>query len=213
VNDEVSTTQSNTAESRRPEASTVPSEDELRSGAYGLLATLLRDVPEAPTLERLRDLQSGNSRDDFEVALAMLRLAAQQVNPDAVDDEFHQLFIGIGRGEVVPFASWYMTGFLMEKPLGILRQDLAVLGFERQEGVREPEDHIAALCEVMAMLASGDDAPFEVQKRFYERHLAPWVQRFFADLEAADSAVFYKAVGRLGDEFFKLEQRYFEMEV
>jgi TorA maturation chaperone TorD len=101
----------------------------------------------------------------------------------------------------------------MEKPLGVLRQDLAVLGFERQEGVHEPEDHIAALCEVMAMLASGDDAPFGVQKRFYERHLAPWAQRFFADLESADAAVFYKAVGRLGNEFFKLEQRYFEMEV
>jgi TorA maturation chaperone TorD len=209
----MSMTQSNVAESASASAATTPSEDELRSGVYGLLATLLRDVPRGETLERLRAVEPGTGRDEFTVALAMLRLAAQQVGPEVVDDEFHQLFVGIGRGEVIPYGSWYMTGFLMEKPLGVLRQDLAVLGFERQDGVHEPEDHIAALCEVMAMLASGDDAPHEVQKRFYERHLAPWVLRFFADLESADAAVFYKAVGRMGGEFFKLEQRYFEMEV
>jgi TorA maturation chaperone TorD len=213
VNEDVTMTQGNAAENTRADNGPSPGEDELRSGAYGLLATLLRDVPSVDTLGRLRDLTVGNGRDELSVALAMLRLAAQQVGPDAVDDEFHRLFIGIGRGEVVPYGSWYMTGFLMEKPLGVLRQDLAVLGFERQDGVHEPEDHIAALCEVMAMLASGEDAPYEVQKRFYERHLAPWAQRFFADLESADAAVFYKAVGRMGGEFIKLEQRYFEMEV
>lgn len=188
-------------------------EAELRAGVYGLLATLLREVPRAGTLARLRALAPGSAGDDFSVAMDMLRLAAAHVDEPAVDDEYHALFIGIGRGEVVPFGSWYLTGFLMEKPLSLLRQDLAVLGFERQEGVHEPEDHAGALCEVMALLATSEDGGFETEKRFFERHMAPWLGRFFADLEAADSAVLYKAVGRLGAEFVKLEQRYFEMDV
>jgi TorA maturation chaperone TorD len=100
----------------------------------------------------------------------------------------------------------------MQKPLGELRRELKSLGFERQPDVREPEDHIAALCEVMARLAMDPQMPIERQRAFFQAHIGPWVDRFCDDLEAARAAVFYKAVARLGSAFFALELRYLECE-
>lgn len=99
----------------------------------------------------------------------------------------------------------------MEKPLGDLRRDLSRLGYERPAEVREPEDHVAALCEVMALLITDAAVSFEIQKTFFETHLGPWLESFFADLEQAKSARFYRAVARLGGEYAKLEKRYFSM--
>jgi len=82
-------------------------------------------------------------------AWPLLKLAAQKATPIAVAEEYQELFIGIGRGDVVPYGSWYLTGSLMEMPLAHLRSDLKQLGYERNESVKEPEDHIAALLEVM----------------------------------------------------------------
>jgi TorA maturation chaperone TorD len=113
----------------------------------------------------------------------------------------------------VPYGSWYLTGFLMEKPLGDLRRDLAELGYERQENVHEPEDHVAALCEVMALLISDDGLPFGSQRRFFETHVSSWIETFFNDLEQAKAADFYRAVGRLGGAFIRLEKQYLSMPV
>ncbi len=136
-----------------PEATSVSAEDRARAGLYGLLAALLRDVPDEALLDRVNRLDAPAGRDAFALAWDGLRLAGAQVTAAEVDDEYHRLFIGLGRGELVPYGSWYQTGFLMEQPLGALRRDLAALGFEREPGVHEPEDHVAALCEVMAQLA------------------------------------------------------------
>lgn len=181
-------------------------EDALRAGAYQLLARLLRMPPERRLLAQLSEhhVPEQPGEDAVAVALRLLGLAASSTTPDGADDEFHNLFIGIGRGELVPFGSWYQTGFLMEKPLSVLRDDLARLGFERRESVYESEDHIAALFEVMAMLIeSGSD--YGAQQGFYNDHLGPWAGRFFEDLQKADSACFYRAVGRLGGAFCELE--------
>jgi len=188
-------------------------EQAYRRGAYGVLARLLRSPPDRQILDQV----SGFARvpaqqDEMALAMSVLGLAASTSRPDAVDDEFHALFIGIGRGELVPYGSWYLTGFLMERPLGRLREDLAALGFERQEGVTEPEDHVAALCEVMAILID-EGASLEQQSSFFRSHLADWLERFFSDLGEAGSAVFYRAVGRFGAAFVALEQRYLSMPV
>jgi TorA maturation chaperone TorD len=142
-------------------------------------------------------------------AWKMLRSAAERCSPAELDDEYHDLFIGVGRGEMVPYGSWYMTGFLMEQPLAKLRSELDLLGFVRQEGVAEPEDHAAALCDVMALISDGEGgAPLEVQAGFFERHVAPWMGRFFRDMQQAPSARFYRAVGQLGEQFVELEKQY-----
>jgi TorA maturation chaperone TorD len=195
-----------------------------RAGAYRLLAALLRDAPDQKVLAQTAELSAAEeSGDDLSVALSMLGLSAKHCDPLAIRDEYHTLFIGLGRGELVPYGSWYLTGFLMEKPLGLLRDDLARLGFERTQDTREPEDHIAALCEVMALLiqdhASQDfDGPLatqieEAQSRFFESHISAWAELFFRDLSDASSAVFYRAVGRLGAEFMAFEKQYLSMTV
>lgn len=187
-------------------------ENEARAGVYALLGVLLRDIPSAELLERMRRLDAATGRDAFALAWEGVRLAAQQVCEAELNDEYHLLFIGLGRGEIVPYGSWYQTGFLMEQPLGVLRRDLAGLGFERQRNVHEPEDHVAALCEVMSQLALDAETPVERQAAFYQLHLGPWIDRFWRDLERAETAVFYKAVARLGAAFDALERRYLEME-
>lgn len=196
-----------------PLAVDLDEEQHYRIGAYGMLAHLLRQSPDQGMLERVAGFAAIEpNRDEMALAMSMLGLSASDSRPDAVEIEFHDLFIGMGRGELVPYGSWYLTGFLMEKPLGRLRDDLARLGFQRQEGVTEPEDHVAALCEVMGMLIT-EGIEFERQSHFFESHMAGWLERFFADLSEAKTAVFYRAVGRFGAAFAAMEKRYLSMPV
>lgn len=90
----------------------------------------------------------------------------------------------------------------MEKPLAHIRQDLTRLGFERTEQVKEPEDHIAALCEVMALLT---DEIEEVQQTFFNRHIAPWFPSFTQQITQAKHADFYQSVAQLSHAFLTLE--------
>ncbi len=191
-----------------------------RAGAYRLLAALLRSTPDQDTLNQVSMLSEVDAGiDELAVSMSMLGLAAGHCSLESIDDEFHQLFIGIGRGELMPYGSWYLTGFLMEKPLGILRDDLAVLGYERADDVTEPEDHIAALSEVISLLIedcvnTGTDPVHDpLQKDFFEKHIAPWAERFFVDLSESESAVFYRSVGRFGLDFIAFEKRYFSMSI
>lgn len=188
-------------------------EQQSRAAAYGLIAALLRSPPDQGLLNKVAGLsQVSGDDDDLSLAMSMLGLAAHSSVVEAVDDEFHDLFIGLGRGELMPYASWYLTGFLMERPLGLLRDDLARLGIERDPAVVEPEDHMAALCEVMLLQIQGEQG-FDQQARFFERHLARWCDDFFNDLSNAKSASFYRNVGRFGSAFVQLERRYFSMQV
>jgi TorA maturation chaperone TorD len=184
--------------------------DQLRAAEYGLLALLLGKAPDADTLSRVAALKG----DASDLGMAHIELAAAAFAADdrAVSKEFFALFIGLGRGELLPYASYYLTGFLHERPLARVREDLDLLGIERAGPSREPEDHIAILLEVMAGLARGDfEAGFTEQRRFFERHLKPWATRMFADLEMSGSANFYRAVGRVGRVFMELESEAFTL--
>jgi TorA maturation chaperone TorD len=191
-------------------AGTELQEQARRAAFYSLLAALLRDAPDREVLDYCMGLEGDDRRSDLGTAVSTLVLAARHSSPERLRDEFHPLFIGLGRGELVPYGSWYQTGFLMEKPLGQLRADLAALGFERDDKVHEPEDHIAALFEVMAMLIQ-DGTELEVQRRFHDTHIAPWARDFMADMEKAESTVFYKSVARLGAAFLSVESRYLSL--
>ena len=180
---------------------------QFRTDTYALLGSLLSQPPSQQLLQWLTQIELGDDQQSsMREAWGVLQLAASRAQSEQVAEEFHCLFIGVGRGELMPFGSWYMTGFLMEKPLVELRQDLEQLGFERDPDVREPEDHIAALCQVLALLVSPADAVDGVQQQqFFERHLGSWWQRFFTDLQASQTAHFYSAVGRFAEVFFEQE--------
>ncbi|MFK7965821.1 MAG: molecular chaperone [Burkholderiaceae bacterium] len=207
--------QSSTSSEGIATASVAPplgTDQKLRIGAYTLIASLLRDAPDQAVLDYLIEAgRNATDTDDIGGAMHDLATAAAACSTDQANEEFHDLFVGIGRGELVPFGSWYLTGFLMEKPLSLLRTDLAELGFERQPEVVEPEDHAAALAEVMAMLIS-DGTVHETQLKFFTQHMGPWMGRFMSDLQNAKSANFYRSVGKFGAAFISLESRYFEMQ-
>ena len=190
----------------------IEQEQRYRASAYALLAALLRAPPEQALLDHLVELspESDSESDELSLAMAGLAGAAQKVRPADLEDEYNSLFIGLGRGEVVPYGSWYLTGYLMEQPLSDLRDDLRALGFERNPDVREPEDHVAAIFEVFSVMIS-DSVSLERQQSFYQRHMKSWVSRFFNDLGEAKSADFYRFVARFGVAFYRLEETYLTM--
>jgi len=185
--------------------------DHLRARHYDLLATLLGRAPDVDLLDALKGLDGGEGV--LGRHLTDLSRAAAATSAHAVEREFFSLFIGVGRGELLPYASYYLTGFLNERPLARVREDFAALGIERGATMSEPEDHLAILLEVMAGLAAGRfDAEPGMQGRFFARHIAPWATRFFADLEWAKAAQFYRTVGALGRTFIEIETEAFAME-
>ena len=187
-------------------------ENQVRAHTYALLAALLSAPPDRELIDRVAAIDAGGADPDslFGEAWRGLREAALAATPEALDDEYHALFIGLGRGELVPYGSWYITGFMMDRPLASLRADLAQLGFERSERVSETEDHACALLEVMAMVTA-EARDLSSQRRFFARHLEPWMGHFFGDLREAKSASFYRAVGDLGRRFMEFERDYLAM--
>jgi TorA maturation chaperone TorD len=184
--------------------------DQQRAAEYGLLSLLMGKAPDADSLLRISKLKGDAS--DLGMAHIEMAAAATNIGEQAISKEFFNIFIGLGRGELLPYASYYMTGFLHERPLARVREDFDLFGIERTDSMREPEDHIAILCEVMTGLARGDfGIGLSDQAKFFERHLKPWAARMFADLEMSKSAVFYKTVGRVGRVFMELESEAFAL--
>jgi TorA maturation chaperone TorD len=194
-----------------PDSGTPDAADEVdaaRAWHHRLLGSLLRRAPDEATLRRLAALKGDGT--PLGMALIELAEAAAATTADEASREYFALFVGVGRSEVLPYASYYLTGFLHERPLARVREDLAALGLARAEGDFEPEDHLGTLLDVVAGLADGTfEAAEAEQARFFGRHVAPWAGRFFSDLEAAESARFYRAVARLGMRFIHIETEAF----
>jgi TorA maturation chaperone TorD len=184
--------------------------DSARAQEYALLAALLARAPDAALLKSLAQLRGDPT--PLGVTHVGLAEAAANTNAQRAEREYFNLFIGLGRGELMPYGSYYLTGFLHERPLARLRQDLIQFGIERSEGNCEPEDHAALLCEIMAGLAGGRfPAPKGSDREIFEKHMAPWIGRFFADLERAEEADFYRRVGTLGRTFIDIESEAFAL--
>ncbi|WP_075881017.1 TorD/DmsD family molecular chaperone [Vreelandella massiliensis] len=181
---------------------TLSEEGALRADIYLLLAALLRQAPNVELLNWLAELDV--EQDGTRLADAWQRLAdaAATATPEALERAHFNHLVGVIQGDITPYASWYRQGELMDAALVAIRQDLRVLGFERSEHTRDPEDHLAALCEVMAMLMDADEP---TQATFFVRHVAPWAKDCWGDLARVDTA-FYAALGEVGSTFMESEQ-------
>jgi len=180
-----------------------------RAQTYALLATLLVAAPDQLLLDNLAAIDVTEPESPMGKLWLQLISAAKKVEVSAVDDEYQNLFIGVTHGELIPYGSYYQTGFLMEEPLAELRTDLAKLGLEKQEGTAEPEDHAAAQCDVMRLILMAEGTPIVTAEDFFKHHLKPWMARFFDDMANLQQAKFYQVVGQFGAGFIKLETALF----
>ncbi|CUH48138.1 MULTISPECIES: TorD/DmsD family molecular chaperone [Ruegeria] len=190
----------------------VSAEDRMRADFYNFLGLLLS----APPDQMLLDQVSGLTGDETDLGQAIQSMArvAKVTKPAAAEREFNALFIGLGRGELLPYASFYLTGFLNEKPLAQLRNDMAMRGITRARNVFEPEDNIASLMEMMAGMIVGRfgaAASLEDQRAFWNKHIGPWAMHFYSDLEGAENSVLYASIGTAGRVFMEIEREAFRM--
>ncbi|MGH1412552.1 MAG: TorD/DmsD family molecular chaperone [Pelagimonas sp.] len=190
----------------------IATEDRLRADLYNFVGLILSGPPDEMLLAQTASLSGDDS--DLGRAISTLAKVAKITKPKAVESEYNKLFIGLGRGELLPYASYYLTGFLNEKPLAQLRKDMVARGLERAQNVFEPEDNIASLMEMMGALVVGrfgTPATLEDQKTFFNRHIGPWASHFFADLEGAKNSIFYASVGTVGRAFMEIEAEGFRL--
>lgn len=175
--------------------------DALRADVYRLLARLLREAPDASLLDWLAGLEVDQDGTLLAERWASLVAAAGATTADVLERAHFRHLVGVVQGDITPYASWYRNGELMDAALVTLRRDLKTLGFQRADHSRDPEDHLAALCEVMAMLI---EARSPQEARFFMMHLAPWAARCLADLGGVETA-FHARLGRLGEAFIDSE--------
>jgi len=185
--------------------------DRARAREYALLAVLLLASPDSDLLSRLAAIEGDGTK--LGRAHAALAAAAREADPDALEREHFRLFVSVGRSDLLPYASYYLTGFLNERPLARLRGDLRRLGIEPASGLAQPEDHAGMLCEVMAGFATGAYGAIDPAQQavFFEAHLNPWLGRFFADLERAADCEFYRQLGSVGRLFIEIETEAFAL--
>ena len=191
----------------------ISEEDILRADMYGFLAALFRKEPSDELISTVAALEG----DQSPIGGACLTLAhlAKTLDNDLIRNEYVTVFVGVGRGEILPFASYYLTGFLNDKPLANLRADMAAIGIARADGVKEPEDHISSLFDMMAGLIRGSfGRVYSVaeQASFYRKHVEPWAGMLMGDVETAKSAVFFAPAGTIGRAFLDIESQAFSMD-
>jgi len=186
--------------------------EQARADVYRLLGALLAGPPAAPLIDMLRKITPAEADNTAAMSAAWqaLRRAADKATPASLEEEYFNLFIGLGRGELVPYASFYIHGLLMEKTLATLRNELAALGITRRTGVAEPEDHAAAMCETMGMIIAGHRLHLQ-QLTFFKQYVDSWMGHFFDDLGRAEAADFYRAVALLGQRLMEVERQYFSL--
>ena len=189
-------------------------EDQLRADMYSFLANLFRSEPNSELINQLKSLESDES--PIGKSIKTLSKLAESLDLPTIRDEYVRIFVGVGRGEILPFASYYLTGFLKDKPLAKLRQDMEKIGIKLEDNVKEPEDHIASIFDIMAGLIVGKfNKKFSIaeQRDFFNKHLASWVDLLMRDIECSKIAVFYSPIGTIGKEFMEIERTSFSMDV
>lgn len=192
----------------------IKEEDQLRADMYSFLANMIRTEPSQELLDSVKKLTGDDSSIGKSIKLISKLASAMHVSE--IQDEYVNLFVGVGRGELLPFASYYLTGFLNDKPLSKLRNDMNELGVVRIKEVKEPEDHVSSLFDIMSGMITGQfgkQYSITEQSNFFEKHLNSWIHLLMSDIESAKTAVFYAPIGSLGKEFINIEREAFRMNV
>lgn len=194
--------------------SEIKEEDQLRADMYSFLANMIRTEPSQELLDSVKKLTGDDS--SIGKSIKLISKLASTMHISEIQDEYVNLFVGVGRGELLPFASYYLTGFLNDKPLSKLRNNMNELGVVRIKEVKEPEDHVSSLFDIMSGMITGQfgkQYSITEQSNFFEKHLNSWIHLLMSDIESAKTAVFYAPIGSLGKEFINIEREAFRMNV
>ena len=191
-------------------------EELARAELYGLLARLWLAPPDAELLRQfaVAVTQAPEAGAHLEEPWMQLVAALRDTTVDAAAEEHDALFHGVGKPEVFAYGSYYLTGFLNEKPLAALRTDLQALGLTRDPARVETEDHVSYVFEVMRYLIAGDDAEvcnLEQQRRFFRTHVQPWVEDLCNTTAAHPRALTWRAVADFTRSFVQIEAQAFDM--
>ncbi|MFM7000142.1 MAG: molecular chaperone [Limnohabitans sp.] len=197
-------------------ASRVLDEETARAEIYGLLSLLYYQPPSADLLAQLQVAvtEAPDAGAFLEEPWRELVASSRALTAAQIETEYNQLFGGVGKPEVYLFGSHYLSGFLNEKPLARLRQDLAELGLGRSETMPETEDHVAYVFEVMRYLIAGEDvavANLTRQQDFFTQHVQPWVSPMCQAIAAHPRAVFYAHVAAMTQAFIGIEAQAFDL--
>ncbi|NOQ81609.1 MAG: molecular chaperone TorD [Methylophaga sp.] len=176
-----------------------------RAQTYALLANLFAQAPNQTLLDHISAIEVTEPESPMGKQWINLVTVVNKANVTTLADEYQTLFIGVTHGELIPYGSYYQTGFLMEEPLAELRTDLAKLGLVKHEDTAEPEDHISAQCDVMRLLLMAEGTPIVTDKEFFLHHLKPWIINLFTDLESTNTSEFYQVIGEFGKVFINME--------
>lgn len=196
----------------------ISAEDLARADLYGVLALLFYKAPDQALLDMIANSLTNNPQSSeltiLEEVWNPLAMLAKNTPLKNWEDEYEANFIGVGKQEIFLYGSYYLTGFLHERPLVKLRKDIQVLGLESSDLVVETEDHIACLCEVMRYLIAGEDlgiCNLSSQKQFFNDHIRPWVEQLFDAIESHPNIHLYRQVSFLTRSFFQIEGQAFDM--
>ena len=184
----------------------------MRTDTYVLLAALLNSPPGQDLIKLVQELQwDEDISEKMQRQLNSLKLACQSCKKEIIAEEFNRLFVGLGRGEMVPYGSWYREKMIQSSTLAAIRSDLRQLGIVRQSDSHESEDHAGALCEIMALISQEEnEIPIGEQSSFFAKHIGLWMVEFFKDLQSVQGVEFYRVVGAFGVAFLEAETEYLQ---
>jgi TorA maturation chaperone TorD len=193
-------------------------EETARAEIYGLLSLLFYAPPSEALLGQLQVAvtEAPDAGAFLEEPWRELVASARSLSQAQIADEYNRLFGGVGKPEVYLFGSHYLSGFLNEKPLVRLRDDLAELGLGRSEDMSETEDHVANVFEVMRFLIAGDDVAVSNltrQQAFLNQHVQSWLPALCQVLQSQPRAVFYARVAAFTEAFVSVESQGFDLVV
>lgn len=191
-------------------------EETARAEVYGLLSALYYAPPSVDLLAQLRAAvtEAPSAGGFLEEPWRAFVGVARTTDAEAIASEYNTLFGGVGKPEVYLFGSFYLSGFLNEKPLAKLRADVAALGLDRDDSMSETEDHVAYVFEVMRYLIAGNDvelANLTHQQQFFSKHLHPWLPRMCEAIGAHPASHFYRALAGFTQAFIAVEAQGFDM--
>ncbi len=199
-----------------------------RAGWYALLSTLFYRAPDVGLHAQLRAAPRDLHDTDLMAAWSALLGAADRLSRAQIEAEHDALFGGVGKPDIYLFGSHHLAGFLNEKPLVDLRNDLRSFGVSRSDSVLETEDHIACLLDAMQHLiveasnphnrgdggtpmAQTADLALAHQYKLFGRHIASWSDALCEALSKHPKADFYARLADLLQVFVAIERQAFEM--